>query len=161
MKLAGKFKGTVAAVVLGLSSGLATTATAEITATDAYEVMTRMQKFGFIASMEADSDGDPKIVSRVSDTKFRVYFYGCENNDNCSSLHFRAGYDLANGITASKMNEWNREKRFAKAYIDDEGDPFLEMDVNLDFEGVGDENFEDSLDWWRLLVEDFEEFIDW
>ena len=39
--------------------------------------------------------------------------------------------------------------------------PFLELDVNLDFDGVGNKNFEDTLDWWRLLTEGFEEFIDW
>ena len=31
----------------------------------------------------------------------------------------------------------------------------------MDYEGVGLENFEDSLDVWRLLIEDFEDFIDW
>jgi hypothetical protein len=111
--------------------------------------------------MGVDGQGDPKVSSRVSDTKFSVYFYGCQDNDNCSSILIKAGYDLNNGISALKINEWNREKRFAKAYIDDEGDPFLEMDINLDFDGVGNKNFEDTLDWWRLLVEDFEEFIVW
>ena len=138
-----------------------TIATAEITATDANVVMKAMQDFGLIATMDVDGQGDPKVSSRVSDTKFSVYFYGCQDNDNCSSILIKAGYDLNNGISALKINEWNREKRFAKAYIDDEGDPFLEMDVNLDFDGVGNKNFEDTLDWWRLLVEDFEEFIDW
>jgi len=138
-----------------------TIATAEITATDANVVMKAMQDFGLVATMGVDGQGDPKVSSRISDTKFSVYFYGCQDNDNCSSILIKAGYDLNNGISALKINEWNREKRFAKAYIDDEGDPFLEMDVNLDFDGVGNKNFEDTLDWWRLLVEDFEEFIDW
>jgi len=156
-----KLSGLVRGLVFGLITGVANTASAELTASDAYEVMLRMQRFGFEATMDTDSQGDPKIVAHVSDTKFRVFFYGCENNTHCSSIHFRAGYDLDNATYALKMNEWNREKRFAKAYIDDEGDPFLEMDVNLAFEGIGDDNFDDTLDWWRLLVEDFEEFIDW
>lgn len=139
----------------------ATIATAEITATNADVVMKAMQDFGLVATMGTDGEGDPKISSRVSDTKFSVYFYGCQENTNCTSVMIKAGYDLNTGISALKMNEWNREKRFTKAYIDDEGDPFLEMDVNLDYDGVGNKNFEDTLDWWRLLVEDFEEFIDW
>lgn len=139
----------------------ASVATAEITATDATVVMKAMQDFGLVATMGTDNEGDPKISSRVSDTKFSVYFYGCQDNMNCSSIMLKAGYDLNTGISALKINEWNREKRFSKAYIDDEGDPFLELDVNLDFDGVGNKNFEDTLDWWRLLVEDFEEFIDW
>lgn len=139
----------------------ATIAAAEITATNANVVLKAMQDFGLVATMGTDNDDDPKISSRVSDTKFSVYFYGCQDNTNCTSVLIKAGYDLDNGISALKVNKWNRKKRFAKAYIDDEGDPYLEMDINLAYEGVGNKNFEDTLDWWRLLVEDFEEFIDW
>ena len=139
----------------------ATITSAEVTADNAGAVMKAMQDFGWVATMGADSDGDPKISSQVSDTKFSVYFYGCDNNVNCRSIMIKAGYDLNSGMSALKINEWNREKRFAKAYIDDEGDPILEMDVNLYADGVGDENFADTLDWWRLTVENFEEFIDW
>jgi len=153
-----KLFGGVATVVMISTASIAT---AEITATNAGVVMKAMQDFGLVATMEKDGQGDPKISSRVSDTKFSVVFYGCQDNENCSSVMFKAGYDLTNGISASKANEWNREKRFAKAYIDDEGDPFIEFDVNLDYDGVGSKNFEDTLDWWRLSVEDFEEFIDW
>lgn len=151
------FSGLTAAAFVASS----TIAMAEITARDADAVMKAMQDFGMVATMGEDSGGDPKISSRLSDTKFSVYFYGCENNLNCASIMFKAGYDLNNGISALKINEWNRDKRFAKAYIDDEGDPFLEMDVNMAFDGLGNKNFADDLDWWRLLVEDFEDFIEW
>lgn len=151
------FGGLACAVMITTASF----ASAEITATNANVVMKAMQDFGLVATMGTDNEGDPKISSRVSDTKFSVYFYGCQENNNCTSIMIKAGYDLNTGISALKINEWNREKRFAKAYIDDEGDPFLEMDINLDYDGVGNKNFEDTLDWWRLLVEDFEEFIDW
>lgn len=154
-KLAG---GAIAAAMLGLpSAGLA-----EVTASNPNGVMRALQDYGYVATMEADSRGNPKIASRVSDTKFKVYFFGCNDNGaNCTSIQLGAGYDLNNGLNASTINEWNRDKRFAKAYIDDEGDPFLEMDINLDYDGSGDENFQDSLDLWRLLVEDFEVFIEW
>jgi hypothetical protein len=120
-----------------------------------------MQASGWIVTMGTDNDGDPKISSRVDSTKFHVYFYGCTDNKDCKSILIKAGYDLKTPMSATKVNEWNRNKRFGKAYIDDDGDPFLEMDVNLDFDGVGAKNFEDTLDWWRMTVESFEEFIDW
>ncbi|HHI70804.1 MAG TPA: YbjN domain-containing protein [Rhodobacteraceae bacterium] len=158
MKFHTKIIGSLAVATL---VGAGSAALAEVTAKDANAVLKAMQDFGLVATMDVDSEGDPKISSRVSDTKFNVYFYGCEDNKNCKSILIKAGYDLNNGISALKINEWNREKRFVKAYIDDEGDPFIEMDINLDFEGVGSQNFADDLDWWRLLVEDFEDFIDW
>ncbi len=154
-------------IKLGLASGIAasvmfcTASLAEVTASNAYNILQAIHEFGYTATMEKDSDGDPKISGKVSSTNFNVYFYGCSDNTNCKSLIFKAGYNLTNGITASKINEWNRNKRFSRAYIDDEGDPFLEMDVNLDYDGVGNKNFQDTLDWWRVSVESFEEFIDW
>lgn len=153
------FCGGFAATALALS---VTAASAEVVATDAAGVMKALQDYGYVATMETDSRGNPKIASRVSDTKFKVYFFGCnDDGKKCTSIQLGAGYDLNTGTNALKINEWNRDKRFAKAYIDDEGDPFLEMDINLDFDGTGDKNFQDSLDLWRLLVEDFEVFIDW
>ena len=51
-----------------------------------------------------------------------------------------AGWDL-DGTTLNRVNEFNREKRWAKAYLDDEGDPVIEAD--LDFEGgVTQDSFE-------------------
>jgi len=158
MQLKKSALGGLAAVML-----LATTSisTAEVTAHNANDLLQAVQDAGFVATMGTDSDGDPRISSRVSDTKFLIYFYGCENNKDCKSILIKAGYDLDTGITASKVNEWNRNKRFGKAYIDDDGDPYLEMDVNMDFDGLGDKNFADTLDWWRVTVEKFEEFIGW
>ena len=159
MTMNRKTKLTSLAVVAVLFAGSGAADT--LNASNPWTVLVNMQGFGLVATLESDSSGDPKIESRVSDTKFSVYFYGCQDKKDCTSIQFSAGYDLGEGISAERVNEWNLKKRYAKAHIDDEGDPYLEMDLNLDYEGVGVENFEDSLDVWRLLVEDFEDFIDW
>ncbi len=158
MAFQSKLFSGLTAVALVASS---TVATAQITARDPDAILQAMLDFDLIAKMGRDEGGDPRISSRISDTKFWVYFYGCEDNRNCASIMFKAGYDLNNGISALKINEWNRDKRFVKAYIDDEGDPFIEFDVNLAYDGMGEKNFMDNLDWWRLMVEDFEDFIEW
>ncbi len=36
-------------------------------------------------------------------------------------------------VSISRINDWNRTKRFSRAYLDKDGDPVLEAD--LDFEG--------------------------
>ncbi|WP_428547253.1 YbjN domain-containing protein [Profundibacter sp.] len=127
---------TVIAIV-----GAPAVTTAEVTATDAFVIMNELKGYGLEASMDKDEQGDPKIISHVSDSDFFVYFWGCEDNKNCTSVMFKAAYDLKVGISALKINEWNQENRFAKAYIDDEGDPIIEMDVNLAYDGVGEKNF--------------------
>ena len=135
-------------------------ADAGIVAADPNGVLSAMHDFGYAATLETDSQGDPKISSRVSQSNFVVFFYGCTDNIDCSSIQFYAGYDLADSVSALKVNEWNRTQLFTKATIDDEGDPSLEMDVNLDFDGSGADNFQDVLDIWRVSIEEFEDFID-
>lgn len=136
-------------------------ARAEIAASDPQAVLDAMHDYGFAATMEVDTQGDPKIASRVSQSRFVVFFYGCTDNTDCASIQFFVGYDQEESVSALMMNEWNRSKLFSKATVDEEGDPALEMDVNLDFDGIGPENFADVLDIWRLSVEEFEDFIDW
>ncbi len=143
-------------------AGFAGMASGQVLANDPAGILKRLQSYGYPATMTTDNQGDPKIETRVSDTKFNIYFYGCDNNHaNCTAIQFGAGYDLQDGISALKINEWNRDQRFAKAYIDDESDPFLEMDVNMFADGVGEKNFEDMVEIWRKQVENFEDYIDW
>ena len=123
--------------------------------------MIMMQEFGYLATMGVDSVGDPQISSQVSSTSFSVYFYGCTDGLNCTNIQFAAGYDLTNGTTAEAMNNWNASKRFAYSYIDDEGDPFLNMDVNLDYDGIGEQNLRDFFSLWREQVEAGENHIGW
>lgn len=115
---------------------------------------------GYNAKLGIDGTGDPKIEGRVGRTEYTIFFYGCESGKNCTSVTFSAGYNLADGMADAAVNDWHRRKRFTKVYLDDERDPFLQMDVNLD-RGVTAANFRDTFDLWRLLVEDFEEHIDW
>ncbi len=151
------FAGLMAAGVLS-----APMASAQVLASDPGGILQRMQSYGYPATMETDDQGDPLIKTRVSDTQFKIYFYGCDDShQNCSAIQFAAGYDLENGINALKINEWNRAQRFAKAYIDDESDPYLEMDVNMAEDGVGEGNFKDTVEIWRRMVEKFQDYIDW
>ena len=148
--------------LLALASlpALSGAANAGVIAADPRGVLAAMNDYGFSATMGTDSQGDPKISARVSETNFVVFFYGCTDNIDCSSIQFYAGYDLTDSISALKVNEWNRSQLFTKATIDDEGDPSLEMDVNLDYDGSGEDNFQDVLDIWQVSVEQYEDFID-
>jgi len=39
---------------------------------------------------------------------------------------------INDGTTPKKINEWNRTKRFSRTYLDQEGNPHLELDLDLD-----------------------------
>src|SRR5262249_38743990 len=86
---------------------------------------------GFRADIGVDNDGDPKVTSTTDGTTFTIFFYGCHGTRRCESLTFQAGFDLDHGMEVAKVNSWNKDKRFLKAWLDDENDPYVEMDLSV------------------------------
>lgn len=127
---------------------------------DADVIANLMQSYGLIVEQDRDDYGDPRLTSRLEGTRFSVYFYDCEQG-SCESIQFTAGFDLDTPMPLQRVNDWNRDKRFGKVYLDDEGDPYVEYDVNLDLDGVGARNFDDTLDIWRQVLTEFRDHIDW
>ncbi|KEO51909.1 YbjN domain-containing protein [Thioclava pacifica] len=109
------------------------------------------------ATLETDSEGDPQIVGRIDGTQYIVLFYGCTNGANCNSIQLTAGWSGV-AVSLSQINGWNSGMRFGKAYLDEDGDPTIEMNVNLDF-GVSRDNLDDTFDFWRLVLSQFEEEV--
>ena len=130
-----------------------------IDATDPGRIATAILSLGYRAKLGEDGVGDPMITSSVGGLDFNIYFYGCTDHSACKRLLFKIGYDLADGTTWEVINDWNASKLFGRAYTDDESDPWLEMPVNLDG-GVSQFNFEDTFDWWQVIVAEFQEHID-
>jgi hypothetical protein len=113
---------------------------------------------GYPAEIQKDGTGDPIIYSRANGGTFQIEFYGCTENRDCKTLRFFAGYDLENGTTLGKVNEWNSAQRFASAFLDAEDDPFLQMDVNTEG-GVSLRSLETSFEAWQALKRQFESHI--
>lgn len=148
-----------AVAAFGIAFSAAAQAQTIVSAEDPARLVAIIQNLGFQAKLEKDNAGDPVIRSSSSGADFSIYFYDCESNERCQSLHFTAGYDLPDGTSLDSMQQWNADKRFASAYLDDEGDPFLQMDINTEG-GITQENFEKSMDLWQSLKGEFEKHID-
>ena len=105
-------------------------------------------------------DGDdPYIESNRNGLKFLVLFMNCEENKNCKTLQNNMGFSDAKEVTIERLNQWNKDKRFARAYRDDAGDPVLEMDVDLDFAGIPRENVGETFNTWSSLMDSFREYV--
>lgn len=63
--------------------------------------------------------------------------------DGGESLQFHCGW-TSTDATLRRVNAWNQGKRFSRAYIDDDGDPHLELDLDL-AGGVTDDRVVDFL----------------
>ncbi|HEX8624018.1 MAG TPA: YbjN domain-containing protein [Allosphingosinicella sp.] len=126
---------------------------------DPQTLVRALQKEGFSAKLGVDKVGDPMITSGVSGTTFQIFFYNCTDHKACATISFHAGYDLKTNIGLEKINEWNRGKRFGRAYLDKENDPILEMDVDLDDGGLSQALFIDNLQFWTSILSEFEKHI--
>jgi hypothetical protein len=123
------------------------------------EVAAWLQAAGFKAELTKDKTGDPMIRSAAGGVNFTVLFYDCDKG-RCRALQFSSGFDLSDGLTLAKTNEWNKKYRYLKAYLDDENDPYVEYDVNLNA-GRTMAGLKDDFDIWTDMLGDFATFIDW
>jgi hypothetical protein len=119
----------------------------------AQEILNLARGYGS-ANLGTDIAGDPQITGRIAGTPYLINFYGCTNGTNCTTLQFRASWINPGHVTIESLHAWNRDKRFGKAYLDSDGDPVLEWDVNL-FGGVSPRNLDDTIDWWEVVLTNF------
>lgn len=112
---------------------------------------------GYRAKITQDDD-IPVIESGVGGTRFTVRFYGCDDGANCQAMMFVASFDTDNGVTLARVNDWNREEVFGRAYLDENCDPYFEHIAVADPE-VDHAVFVETLDHWDFYVHEFRRFI--
>lgn len=78
-----------------------------------------------------DEDKTFFVLKLEEDTKVLLYQYGGGEKDQCSSLQLVFAVEGDDSIKVDKMNSWNRDERYTKAYLDDEKNIFLEQDMDL------------------------------
>lgn len=121
-----------------------------VSAKDPQTLVAALQAKGYQAELTSAS-GEPAIKSGAGGAKFTIFFDNCTDGKDCTTVTFFTGFTDLEG-TIDEMNEWNRTSRFARAYVDKEGDPVLRMDVDLDHAGIPIANFNEYLDVWSSLV---------
>ena len=122
------------------------------------EVAAALLSKGFQAELTTDKEGDPLIRSSSGGTRFGVYFYECHGKPRCTSIQFSA-FIKAKQVTPEKIVEWNRKNRFGRAYLDDDSDPWVEMDVDVEH-GATTEALTNDLDRWVSVLGTFGKFLE-
>ena len=127
---------------------------------DPGSLVSALQNAGYAAKLGTDKLGDPMISSGVSGTAFEIMFYNCTANKECATVTFYSQpYKLASPPGLDRINEWNRSKRFGRAYLDKVNRPVLEMDVDLDDGGMSSALFIDNIEFWSSVLIDFERHV--
>jgi len=149
---------TLAVAAVTLAMAVPASAQTLVDATRPVDVLGFAQGYGD-ARLDVDDYGDPMIIGDMEGITYTVSFYGCQNNIDCKTLLFHAGFTLP-GLTDTTMGDWNRSQLYGRAFLDGEGDPAIEMTVNM-FGGVSADNINDTFDWWRVVLDGFKDHIGW
>ena len=150
--------------VLGLAAAAAaaTTVFAQTTidATNPSAVLDVASGWGS-ATLEKDTSGRPKIRGRAKGHAYVIWFAGCTDGQNCRLMKLWAGYKKP-GVTLTTINEWNRTKRFGKAYLTKQGTSIVEIWMNMDEGGILRSNLDDTFSIWvNAIMGMFQEHIGW
>ena len=141
----------IAATAIALSLSLSAPAHAQMMGNTPQDIVSVAQGFG-PARMETSNNGQPMMTGEIGGNNYGILMYGCEDGP-CDSLQFFATFTTErNGLTL--LNQWNEDQRFGAAYVSRSGSVILHWSVNIDF-GVTRQNFEDSMDIWRLTLAEF------
>lgn len=116
-----------------------------------------MEKTGYRVELRADTKGDPVITGRIARSDYVIQFYECEQGLSCNSVQFMSQAAKPATLTGDSANAFNARWRYVRVTFD-ATQVKLQMDVNLDA-GVTSDNFEDTLDIWRQLLEIYERDI--
>jgi hypothetical protein len=122
-------------------------------------LVSALQDGGYKAELTKDDSGDPMIKSSSGGTSFSIFFYGCTDNKECSTVQFYAGFSDPNNASLRAMNDWNRDNRFGRAYLGDDGSARIEMDVDMDDGGISKLLFADNVEFWEVVMSKFEDYV--
>jgi len=120
---------TSAALILTVLAGGAQ-AQDVASATDPQSLLDQLTVLGFDARLEPYESGRPRISARIVGVTYSLAFYGClDDMTDCRGLMFTAGFDMSEPVGWEVANDWNETRVYSRAFIDDEGDPYVQMPV--------------------------------
>lgn len=121
-----------------------------------------MHAYGYRAELGTDGVGDPMVSSSTAGLNYSVLFYDCDGGTpkRCRSLQLWASFELPSPLEPGKLNTWNRQSRYAKAFTADDGSVVVELDIELDG-GVTQANLHSLFALWDTLLGSFARHIDW
>ncbi len=146
------------ALVLSLYLALVGAASAQsiVDATNVDEIVAIARSYGPVDLITRDN-GDPRISGTIGGLPYQLFLMNCADGKACEDINFYSGF-ADTKPTLDAINEWNRSKRFGKAYLDSELDAVIEYDVNLEH-GVTRDNLDAAFSLWSQLVPDYAAFI--
>lgn len=151
-----KLSSMLAGGALALAMTITASAQTLLTGADTSEILNAARGYGS-ATLTTQSNGDPQITGKIEGITYQIYFRNCTNNADCEDLNFYLGFlDLK--PTLEVINDWNFNKRFSRAYLDQDKDACIEMDLDL-VKGVTADYLDSQFGLWAMVVGQFAEHV--
>lgn len=129
-----------------------------ISTIDANGFIAALQRAGFTG--EASTQGrETSVVGHVGTLPFQAFLGNCDpSGGGCSEIELYAGFTGTGRIPLERINGWNNRTRFARASLDPDGSPSLQMDMSLQG-GVSPEGFKLQLETWGAVLQTYAAFL--
>jgi hypothetical protein len=91
---------------------------------------------------------------------YSIDFLSCNDAGvDCKSIQFHSGFTAEAPITIDAIQTYNRDHRFARAFLDSESQPAIQYDINLAAGGISEQLFLDNIELWEVMIEIFGDFV--
>ena len=118
-----------------------------------------LERAGYAPELGANA-GERFITAQANGYKFLVLPLGCDDNkSNCRSVQFFISFNPQSSPSLEAMNNYARENRWGRIYLDKDGDPALEFDLDLERGGMSEELFLDNLAYWEATIDAYAKFV--
>ena len=133
----------------------------KVSIADPNSIVAALQKGGYRATLTYE-DGAPEIESSAAGATYQLRFQNCESKDGCEDILVQSAYDLAkDAVSLETINKFNKDNRWARAYLDDEGDPIIETDLIFAGKMLDEATFIATIKAWDEVLGRFHTAIDW
>ena len=134
---------------------------AKVSIADPNSLVTALQKAGYKAKLTFE-EGKPEIESSAAGATFYLYFQNCESKEGCEDVMVQSAYDTdKDAVSLETINKFNKDNRWARAYLDDERDPVLETDLLFAGKQMDEAAFIEGIKAWDDVLGRFHKAIDW
>lgn len=121
------------------------------------EVATYLKSKGYPVNATKDDNGLSILKATTpSGVNFDIYFFDCNDAGRCPSIQFAAGWTTQNKVPLARLNKWNTEHRYMRAYTQEGGALYGEVDIILS-PGGSTEQLETYRVLWNNLLTKFKE----
>jgi len=129
-----------------------------VTSTDINGLVAALQRAGFTAEVKTENRA-AYVLGRLGTTPFQAFLAGCRpDGGGCTEIELYAGFSNTQRIPLERINGWNARTRFARAFLDEDGDPALQLDIAL-VGGVSPDGLKATLETWGSALETYALFL--